>query len=1031
MWLVEGAFDQTGTTNLEQKKLKLLKPGKTYPLGRKQKRPLQLVLGHPKISSEHLTFVVGEHSVDSVNDPTFRPTLRVQNHRTKALQVSRNINGAVTRHMIQPASEDEVLPGDCVALVAGIYINIHWRPVCCFLPPKSPSVSFERCASLGVKVVSTPRPEVTHHLTGTLSVSTSIAISLLNLAHIVRPDWLTELLHLSETTTSPDAPSVLEFDFRLPIVSQHVPKVDSDLPASLKSLSLWEPNERRAGMLKGWRFLFVGEKGREVGSETRTLVERGGGEYEVFDVSGGLTRWKQSLSRNRRKSDAEGGRNLSVIGDTEILKIASGEAWNGMLEELRNAELCFVSLSQLLSAVVSLDTSRISSTVVVSTEIDSSLPDRVPNTYEDRPSSVQSQSNEMPKNDDGIAQEGNASSSRSVESPAHEYTENARHDEQQEQQARGTSVEQQAELESEGLSAPTTRRRPLVRRARTNATQAQLLGVDDPSLSSFSQSVPLVADAQNDRGTSVPPEESQAAEKPPSSQATTTGRSSRLKKRARADKDYNPILASLEEEIAAATTPAAAQPPLKRFKALFDETDPDRVASQMTNGGSGGILDSQMFSQASGENGDQQNDANEPSHPPLVAIPEEEEGSQSLPVDSTANRENAEMDIDSVAPQTQPHVRPPPKANGPTSQVQTQAFDSTQVHKRTGSRVGAAPGQHDTDAAFLQALASTKKGKRREDDFDREFNNLRISKPEQESDAQADDWKVLADFGDDSNIRGNFMVIVEMEVPEKRTESSREASVAPSKGPDFKKFRKKTNARERPPVELVANVENDYGMGPAYWKGSQSQHQSQGASQSDSSSFPQQSLLQPSQAQNRAFLQPKAGPSSQMSKPRSQNQTQTQSKAVKTKTQEVPRRTRSRPLQIIDDDDEESEELQPHAIRKTRAAANGKKANGKRQQLFLSDDDEDEIRSAEKESHGDEEFDLDLLDADMSDEEPAPPTLRSTAQSTADVEKPKAPASPTKRGAKTKKRAAALLEDDSDSGVAFKGFRGRKKMRAK
>ena len=45
---------------------------------------------------------------------------------------------------------------------------------------------------------------------------------------------------------------------------------------------------------------------------------------------------------------------------------------------------------------------------------------------------------------------------------------------------------------------------------------------------------------------------------------------------------------------------------------------------------------------------------------------------------------------------------------------------------------------HDTDAAFLQALASTKRGKRREDDFDREFNNLRISKPEIGQDAGDD-----------------------------------------------------------------------------------------------------------------------------------------------------------------------------------------------------------------------------------------------------------------------------------------------------
>ena len=79
----------------------------------------------------------------------------------------------------------------------------------------------------------------------------------------------------------------------------------------------------------------MGEKGREVDAETRTLVERGSGEYEVFDVSGGITRWKQSLSRSRRKVDAEGRRSLSIVGETDSLKVAAGDAWDGMLEELK------------------------------------------------------------------------------------------------------------------------------------------------------------------------------------------------------------------------------------------------------------------------------------------------------------------------------------------------------------------------------------------------------------------------------------------------------------------------------------------------------------------------------------------------------------------------------------------------------------------------------------------------------------------------------------------------------------------------
>lgn len=90
------------------------------------------------------------------------------------------------------------------------------------------------------------------------------------------PEWLTEVLHLGSTSSSADGPSTLELDFRLPAASQYVPASAPDLPPLLKSPMTWEPNQRRSGMLKGWRFVFVGEKGREVDAEARTLVERGG-----------------------------------------------------------------------------------------------------------------------------------------------------------------------------------------------------------------------------------------------------------------------------------------------------------------------------------------------------------------------------------------------------------------------------------------------------------------------------------------------------------------------------------------------------------------------------------------------------------------------------------------------------------------------------------------------------------------------------------------------------------------------------------
>ncbi|THH09964.1 hypothetical protein EW145_g1649 [Phellinidium pouzarii] len=338
MWVIEGPFDgEPG--DLERKKLKLLKPSRSYPLGRKAKHPLQLVLSHPKVSAEQVTFVVGEHSVNSINDPAFRPTLTMLNHKNKALQVSRVTDGRKDRFVVEPLSEGALCSGDVVALVTGIYVSIHWRPVCCYAPPKTPSIAFDKCASLGVKVVSTPHPEVTHQLTATLSATSLVAGSLLALEHLVRPDWLTELLHLGDSSASTDSLSTLEKDFRLPAEAQHRPAFAASLAPQLKTFSLWEPSNKRVDLFKGWRFVFVGERGRELDIETRTLVERGRGEYETFDVSGGATRWRQMLSRNKRKAEAEGGKGLGVIGDSEPLKLAAGDSWDNMQDVLRSRVL--------------------------------------------------------------------------------------------------------------------------------------------------------------------------------------------------------------------------------------------------------------------------------------------------------------------------------------------------------------------------------------------------------------------------------------------------------------------------------------------------------------------------------------------------------------------------------------------------------------------------------------------------------------------------------------------------------------------
>ena len=94
----------------------------------------------------------------------------------------------------------------------------------------------------------------------------------------------------------------------------------------------------------------------------------------------------------------------------------------------------------------------------------------------------------------------------------------------------------------------------------------------------------------------------------------------------------------------------------------------------------------------------------------------------------------------------------------------------------------------------VAAVASTKRGKKHEDEFDREFNNLRISKPDLQREETEKAWAVLDDFGDDRDVRGNFMVVVELDVPERprgpalRRGDEERADWAGR--PDFKKFKK-------------------------------------------------------------------------------------------------------------------------------------------------------------------------------------------------------------------------------------------------
>ena len=297
----------------------------------------------------------------------------------------------------------------------------------------------------------------------------------------------------------------------------------------------------------------------------------------------------------------------------------------------------------------------------------------------------------------------------------------------------------------------------------------------------------------------------------------TPARSSRLKRRvgvAGVDNQYG-----LESQaFSSGIEDTIAEPPVKKFKALFDASNPERESLSSTQ------TETQIRSSrtlwSEGRN-------------LSVLQEEEEEDSQMGGIDSNPNPprvskrrlesvdEISEMDVDehdasgNAKKRAIENVNAVERSEGPLKPSSTRAASkppsSAILAKK--DKQGAPPGKPDTDAAFLKAIASTKRGKKAEDKFDREFNNLKISKPEleQQQEEPEEEWAVLADFGDDSGLRGNFMVVVELDVYKKdkdsQSSSINDGWAGASGKPNFKKF-KKVLSKKSLLKNFISNVFN-------------------------------------------------------------------------------------------------------------------------------------------------------------------------------------------------------------------------------
>ncbi|TCD62281.1 hypothetical protein EIP91_007100 [Steccherinum ochraceum] len=799
---------------------KLLKPGQSYMVGRKAQ---PLLINHKGVSAKHVLLAVGSYSEDDSANPDHIPRLEVTFKCPKPKKIKRRDGEEV---VLIPDAIDELRDGDTVMVTNEIHITVRWEKVCCYsaLPRNQYEPPIKSCANLGISLVMTPHPDVTHHLVASYTLKPAIAASLVSLAHFVKSEWLDALLTLGEPKDN--GPSSLEHSYALPRISDHKPDCSPSIPSTLKLTSTWEPNESRVNMFRGHRVIFVGEKGREATSDDKDLVKRGGGDYECFAVSAGRKAFHNILAKGSSKANS-----LILIADEHFMGTAIGQdSWMEFVQEAAEYRLKFVRAEKLVSAVMHVDMTYVDC-ILTGSEKDvhrfaSPLPDVVPNTLVDEPTYPPQTAPPEPQ------PEAESSTTRrrpllrraAVPPPA--------------EHAAPAPVSVEPAPEAEKVPDPPPRRKAsfqsvltlshilmgfrsqLTRRARTPVPEP-ILGIDDPSVlldGGAAITADALAAAHTQASRPVPP---------------TPGRA-RLKRR-------HDTITQPTSSVNAEPEEPAPEPSHKKFKDLFDQSDPDKVAQSGMEEYKSMFSQNRSFTQseAVGASG-----FKPPSRLNAVAEEEEESGT-SMPIESESQAsrsgtrkqkrkavdEDVEMDDEenprhkrrTEGPEEPMAVEKPAEKAAATESVEkpkSKALGKTKVTVGKAEKSqGASGGKVDKDDAFLKAVASTKRGKKKEDEFDREFNNLRISKPDLKRDEAAHEWAVVEQFGDDENIRGNFMVVVEMEVFRKEPRKDQsvyrrgEGRMDWEGKPDFKKFKKKGAVERRPPIELVVEQEPEFNFG--------------------------------------------------------------------------------------------------------------------------------------------------------------------------------------------------------------------------
>ncbi|KAJ7025383.1 proline-rich protein [Mycena alexandri] len=983
MWTLTGDFDGsemiTEVSGVE--KTKLLKTGKTYALGRKE---ALLNINIKKISRNHGIFTVGKFTEDHVMDPETRPTLQYTNtnqNESRVVHVQRGDD-----HLpINVQSTFDLEDGDIVSVASRVLITVRWHVVCCYQQAakgKSGALTLASCAALGIHLVHTPVPQITHHITTTFAATTLHAFSLVISAAFVKPEWLNEVIRLGNLPLNSDPSSGLSLEqvFDLPPVNKYRPTFNASLAAEHKTVRIWDPNEERMSMFSAYRFYCMGEGKRQIDSDLREVITRAAGKIETLNVAGSNAseKFSKALTRCRAKTDQK----LVLIADQEACQAAVGkDGWQKVAKHAPSFDLRFFAPQDIIQAILDADASILDPPDMwgghANIPSSSPLPNVIPNTHPE---------------ENSIPDEEPEQESEPELPPPRKLT-------------RRVSSRQASQEPKPVEEAPAPPRRHLTRRAQPTG-QPVITGLDDPSVllnnlpeTSVVIPAPVLVDTSRRVGTSAAPDPGTLI-----SDAIVSG--------------FEP---DPEEER-----------PLKKFKALFEASDPKNSGAESFVQESGAFDDdelammanvgsqsqTQLYTQTQ-SGGSRTTRGGRGAAAALRAVREEEEEETQMAIDEAGptdlgkKRKERSFDGDDVEMAGVENVLNDTSGssvgNGPVAKKQAVAGNAVERtvakqpsavataanaaktkslgKKDTAATAGAMTGKPDTDTAFLKAIASTKRGKKTEDEFDRDFNKLKISKSGLRDDEQEQrpDWELMETFGDESNLLGNFMVIQDLEVFKTETGPRKRAVTADPRyegKPDWKKFKKNKSitAAPREKIALFAPEENDAGLGRGYWKSTNSPPRSED--------------------NNDDF-----GP------------TQKQTQATKKVTQ-APKASRAKAKSQAIADDSDEDEIAPKAKGKRskppskaeppkkRATRGASKVPDSPAALFIKDSDDDD------EAGGTRTLDEDDFDGGQ--------TLQSSAET--------GPARRSGRatGATKKKAAPIIVDDDSDNEGKFTGWAKQK-----